>query len=127
MKKQYVKPVLYSEEFVANEYIAACWSIKCNVPSGVGYIETNGIDGYQEGSYLQPGDDFIASGSGCGTTHEASGIDASGPSANAMWDPSRGEPYPVFYFKANGGFWNSNHHFCTLDSVNWSPNPNASN
>ena len=30
MKKEYVKPVIESEEFVANEYVAACYKIVCN-------------------------------------------------------------------------------------------------
>ena len=29
MKKAYVKPVMESEEFVANEYVAACWTLTC--------------------------------------------------------------------------------------------------
>ncbi len=30
MKKEYVKPVMESEEFVANEYVAACWKYVCH-------------------------------------------------------------------------------------------------
>lgn len=30
MKKAYVKPVMESEAFVANEYVAACWRVSCN-------------------------------------------------------------------------------------------------
>lgn len=123
MRKEYVKPSITSEEFVANEYIAACWNISCNVPSGYGYIEKNGIPGYQSG------DRFVAEGHGCGTKHEAKGIDAAGPAANAMWHSYRdNKNYEVFYFKAKGDHWGtSNHHFCTLDKVNWEENPNASN
>lgn len=29
MRKEYVKPVMESEEFVSNEYVAACSTIKC--------------------------------------------------------------------------------------------------
>ena len=29
MKKEYVKPVIESEEFVANEYVASCWDVRC--------------------------------------------------------------------------------------------------
>ena len=32
MKKEYVKPVIESEEFVANEYVAACWRLTCETP-----------------------------------------------------------------------------------------------
>lgn len=29
MRKEYVKPVMESEEFVSNEYVAACWTATC--------------------------------------------------------------------------------------------------
>lgn len=32
MKKQYTKPTMESEAFVANEYIASCWSVVCLKP-----------------------------------------------------------------------------------------------
>ena len=130
MKKKYVKPSIVGEKFIANEYIAACWNISCNVPRGYGYFEKNDREGYQEN-----GDELIASGKGCGTTHVASGIDAAGPSENAMWQETylnggkKGDPYSVFYFQARNteAYYGSNHHFCTLDAVNWEENPNASN
>lgn len=135
MKKEYTKPEWFCEEFIANEYISACWDINCNVPYGFGYEEKNNIPGYQEG-----GDRYIAGGaSGCNTQHSARGVDAAGPAANAMWQPQKwegfllgkyvndGDPYEVFYFEAVGHKGTQNHHFCTLDSVNWRPNPNASN
>ena len=34
MRKEYVKPVMESEEFVSNEYVAACWTVACNECSG---------------------------------------------------------------------------------------------
>lgn len=138
MKRVYVKPEFYCEEFLASEYVAACWNIKCNVPTGFGYFEKNGIRGYQENGDVK----VVPDGAyGCNTTHEAYGIDAEGPKANAMWQPQKyvggffggsyvndGDPYEVFYFNAKADkHGDSNHHFCTLDSVNWEKNPNASN
>ena len=32
MKRESVKPVIESEEFVANEYVAACWRLTCETP-----------------------------------------------------------------------------------------------
>lgn len=133
MKKVYTKPELVCDEFVANEHISACWDIKCNVPYGYGYYEKNNVKGYQKGQ-----DQYIAGGAaGCGTSHTARGVDAAGPSANAMWQPQKhglfgsvddGDPIDVFYFEAVGDNWgDQNHHFCTLDSVVWQPNVNASN
>lgn len=37
MKKAYVKPVMESEEFVANEYVAACWKLTCQAGYWGGY------------------------------------------------------------------------------------------
>lgn len=34
MKKTYLKPTAYIEAFSANEYVAACYSLACNVGSG---------------------------------------------------------------------------------------------
>lgn len=31
MKKKYVTPVMVGEEFIANEYVAACWGVGCDV------------------------------------------------------------------------------------------------
>lgn len=56
MKKTYVKPVMESEEFVANEYVAACWRVVCKcqshddhemnyVSDKEPYFELNGLTG----------------------------------------------------------------------------------
>ena len=34
MKRTYVKPVMESEAFVANEYVAACWKVTCDTVGG---------------------------------------------------------------------------------------------
>ncbi len=39
--KNYVKPMMESEVFAANEYISACYSGNCNI-SGEVYMDTNG-------------------------------------------------------------------------------------
>lgn len=119
MKKVYEAPVVHLEQFVANEYVAACWKIKCNVPNGIGYYETNGRDGYQRW-----GDTFIASGYGCGEYHIGVESD-NGPEANAMWQESKtGEYYPVFYFSTGRG--NNDQHFSKVEDAEWETNPNAS-
>lgn len=131
-KKEWAIPQTFVQQFAANEYVAACWKIKCNVPSGIGYHETNGFDGYQapgfkkvDGDWIWvEGDDYIAQGSGCGTYHNGVESD-NGPVANAMWQESNGSYYPVFHFKArvHGAL---SDHFCTLGSEEWETNPNAS-
>lgn len=34
MRKEYVKPVMESEEFISNEYVASCYTIKCTNSKG---------------------------------------------------------------------------------------------
>lgn len=128
-KKEWAIPQTFVQQFAANEYVAACWKIKCNVPSGTGYYETNGLDGFQSrptmvGGQWYSSDEFIASGSGCGTYHIGVESD-SGPVANAMWQDKNGNYYPVFYFKARVHGAQSDH-FCLLDTAEWETNPNAS-
>ncbi len=120
MKKKYVRPTMESETFITDEYVAACWTVWCNVPYGIGYIEKNAEDGYQPRE-----DEFIVEGRGCGSEHTASGIDAAGPAANAMWDPYDGKPFEVFYWKNNKD--GSGHHFSKVKDAKWEKNPNASN
>lgn len=117
--------------FEANEYIAACYKIKCNVPSGTGYKETNGTDGYQKDEYkwingkleFIKGDEYIASGRGCGVWHVGVHLDAP-PTNNAMWDPWDGKEYPVFHWTQGSG--NNGHHFSKVSDTQWETNPNAS-
>lgn len=85
--KDYVRPMMESEVFAANEYIAACgdsgvvYKFRCDAGNGVYgsvYEETNGIPGLQTG---RNGDDRLATYSNglfgesgfhaCDSTHEA--------------------------------------------------------
>ncbi len=60
MKKEYVRPTMVGEKFVANEYVAACgdsgvssYNFKCDAPGGklYYYSQFDGkIDGVYEGS-----------------------------------------------------------------------------
>ena len=49
MRKEYVKPVMESEEFISNEYVATCWTLDCTKCDG--YLETRS-DAYSEGPML---------------------------------------------------------------------------
>ncbi len=50
MKKSYVKPVMESEAFVANEYVGACWKVTCTIEEHGSIIvteePTNGVNGF---------------------------------------------------------------------------------
>lgn len=47
MKKVYTKPVMESEEFVSNEYVAACWTVTCTNSKSCGSFTGKGA--YPEG------------------------------------------------------------------------------
>ena len=130
MKKAYVKPSMESEAFVPNTYVAACevlstWRVKCNVPYGIGYYETNGIPGYQRSSWGTEGDKKIAEGEGCGTWHE--GVNTE-PVANAMWQEYwSDEYYPVFYWEQGYSGWgHSSSHFSKVEDAEWEHEKNHS-
>lgn len=135
MKKEYIKPIIEGEEFIANEYVAACWTVWCNVPYGYAYFEKNGVEGYQKGE-----DEYIVGPViGDDVTHTAKGIDAEGPKANAMYqnlkkgglftpDTPEGDPYEVFYWQLPPQHWgDTGHHFSKVSDAKWEKNPNASN
>lgn len=81
-KRMYIKPVLESETFVPQNYIAACHDInkvykfKCDAGggrTGSVYLETNGKPGLQTD---WGGDRYLSGYHACGTTHEAKTTDA---------------------------------------------------
>lgn len=115
MKKKWVNPKAKVQEFAANEYVATCYTVNCNVPAGVGYIEQNNIPGFQEGA-----DFCLLQGGGCGGTHDAKGL--SNPSFNALWEDTEGNVQKVFYFEGSAVGGDGNKHFAT----SWVVNPNAS-
>lgn len=41
MKKEYVTPMMTGEKFVANEYVAACWGVGCDVTTANDYEQTH--------------------------------------------------------------------------------------
>ena len=79
--KNYVKPMMESEVFAANEYIAACgdsgttYLFTCDAGGGrIGsvYLETNGRPGLQTG---RGGDQYLSGYEACGTKHKADSDD----------------------------------------------------
>lgn len=81
-KRKYVKPVLSGEEFVPQNYIAACgdsgivYKFKCDAGGGVSgyvYLETNGQAGLQRDG--RNSDDFLSGYHACGSSHEAESTD----------------------------------------------------
>lgn len=125
MKRAYVRPTMVGERFVANEYVAACWKIECNVPTGYGYIDNNG------NGQFDPGDERLTpyDVSGCGKYHTGvKGVPDDGPKANAMWHPASWigtkKDYPVYYWRDGNGRLDV--HFSKVADAKWETNPNAS-
>ena len=132
--KAYVKPMMDSEVFVANEYVAACWKINCNVPTGFGFIDNNGNDKYDSGDEKLTNNGVY----GCGVWHTGvQGVPGDGPKANAMWQPQRweggfmfgeyvnsGSAYDVYYW--SDGYGQTHRHFSKVSDAEWETNPNAS-
>lgn len=48
--KKYMKPIMESESFVANEYVAACWTLTC--VGTCGGVETSQSSSLSAGSYF---------------------------------------------------------------------------
>lgn len=80
-KKVYSKPILESETFVPQTYIANCgdsgkiYKFTCDAGGGVSgsvYLETNGTEGLQTG---RGGDRYLSGYHACGSTHEADSED----------------------------------------------------
>ena len=81
-KRKYVKPVLSGEEFVPQNYIAACgdsgtvYKFKCNAGGGVSgsvYLETNRVEGLQTDG--RNPDKYLSGYHACGSSHEAESTD----------------------------------------------------
>ena len=87
MKRAYVRPTMVGERFVANEYVAACWKIYCNVPNGYGYIDNDKNGQFSSGDkLLTPRYELLH---GCHKWHTGvKGVPDDGPKENAMWHPS---------------------------------------
>lgn len=124
MKKEWIQPRAIGEEFVPNEYVAACWKIKCNVPLGFGYLDKNG-----NGQYDRRVDEAMPDANpeykGCNVYHNGvPGVPDDGPIANAMWHPKKGADYPVYYWRDGNGRLDV--HFSKVSDADWETNPNAS-
>lgn len=81
-KRAYIKPILESETFIPQTYIANCgdsgtiYKFTCDAGGGVSgnvYLETNGLPGLQTG---RGRDQYLGGYHACGRTHEASSKDA---------------------------------------------------
>ena len=82
MKKEWIRPLTMVQNFVPNEYVAACgesgvvYKFKCDAgggKSGYVYLETNGVKGLQDEGWNQ--DQYLSGYHACGKEHEAESTD----------------------------------------------------
>ena len=129
--KDYVRPMMESEDFAANEYIAACYRIRCTTPQGnrtFNYLyddsNDNGIwDSEDRLLYRR-----LLGFSGCNRWHDGV-IQDNPPEENGFVtrgrNPDRNTAYPVFWWRENLGA-DSDYHVMTPGNENYETNPNAS-
>ena len=129
--KNYVKPMMESEAFAANEYIAACYRIRCTTPQGNStfyYLfddsNDNGIwDSEDKQLYRR-----LFGFSGCNRWHDGV-IQDNPPEENGFVtrgkNPDRYTAYPVFWWNERLGA-DSDYHVMTPGNENYETNPNAS-
>lgn len=125
MKKKYLAPAMSIEVFEANEYVAACYKIYCNVPgSGILWNENGKQEGLQTKGPNKDDQLTFRYLSACNRWHKGI-IKSEPPKANGYWQNKGGQSTPVFWWRENLGS-SSDYHATTLDKINWETNPNAS-
>lgn len=138
MKKTYVKPAIVGEKFIANEYVAACYKIKCTTPNNnESYSALYNDDG--DGIFDSQKDTLVYKSSfhGCGNWHKGV-IRDSAPTANGFvtreirvggtfWDPQyETEVEKVFWWQESFKDGSIDYHVMTPGNENYETNPNAS-
>jgi len=84
VKRKYAKPLIQIETFEANEYIAACWQMTCNVPKHKYWPHKRDSTGY---AYQIEGEsaNYEVDGYGCGATYNVKTNGEESPKTNAQW------------------------------------------
>lgn len=132
MKRRYERPLASVEVFRANEYVAACYKIKCTTPNDNAwfdylYEDTNKNEKWDNKDklifYYRDGRRFR----GCGNWHKGV-IKSEAPSVNGfvVKDEWGYQSYPVFYWKEQFGGNTVDYHVMTPGDQNYETNPNAS-
>lgn len=133
MKKKWVEPGILVQQFVANEYVAACYKIRCTTPNGNDWFKylfddtnKNGVwDDEDKLLYPKRGKEQFR---GCNQWHKGV-IRDEAPTANGFvtrgTNPKRDRSYAVFWWNENLES-DSNYHSMTPGNENYETNPNAS-
>ena len=128
MKKSYVRPVMQCEEFAANEYVAACYKIKCTTPNNNSiynyvYNDTNGNGEYDRSDDKEVHSSFLGF-SGCNRWHKGVILDEA-PVANGFVVDYWGNVEEVFWWKEELGT-TVDVHVMVPGAEAYETNPNAS-
>ena len=115
MKREYVKPVMMGEAFVANEYVAACYHGVCNI-SGYVFTDNNGNGVYDAGI-----DKYKYYNTACNHDYWIRGQNSELPAKNAFVFQDR--QWSLFYWEGVGDptpVWNfdDTHTTTTMDLQN---------
>ena len=135
MKKSYESPKAYVEEFTPNEYVAACYKIKCTTPNNnasFNYLfdDSNGNGRWDSSDrLLYSNSGWFGGFTGCNKWHKGV-IQDSAPKENGFVTrdryPGVGHPsYPVYWWNEDLGS-TSDYHVMTPGNENYETNPNAS-
>ena len=131
MKKRYERPLASVEIFRANEYVAACYKIKCTTPNGNDwfdylYEDTNKNEKWDSQDRLISHD--IRRFKGCNKWHNGV-IQSEAPSVNGFVvkkKKSGYQSYSVFYWEEKFGGNTLDYHQMTPGNESYETNPNAS-
>ena len=122
-KMTWTRPVAAVEQFMPNEYIAACWWVNCNISRGNVYLDNNGVEGLQS-TGLNADERIGRNVTGCNTKHVGvteEPVENSYWVATDFWGSESGEPVPCFSWKDRRGW-----HSVYIGDQNYDTNPNAS-
>lgn len=132
MRKNWMEPQIEVQQFMANEYVAACgdsgvvYNFECTAGGGVSgrvYLETNGVSGLQtEGSFdwksmtwIYRGDESLGGYHACNIKHEA---ESTNPFLDGYYVPNNsGSVIPVVVWR--GPYDNNTHCTEKLNKNQW--------
>lgn len=130
MRKTWEEPRILVQEFVANEYVAACYKIKCTTPNGNSFYKCIYADTNANG--IWDSEDEILYNSefrGCNQWHKGV-IRDNAPTANGFvttgTNPRWNKSASVFYWYEDFGGRYEDIHVMTPGRENYETNPNAS-
>lgn len=129
--KTYIKPIMESELFAANQYISACYRIRCTTPNRNDTFYYLYDDSNDNGVWDSK-DKILYSNrwgfSGCNRWHSGV-IQDNPPEENGFvtrgTNPDRNSSYAVFWWNERLGA-DSDYHVMTPGKENYESNPNAS-